>query len=161
MKAIVYTKFGTPDVLKLTEVDKPTPKEGEVLIKVYATTVCSADYRMRGLDVRTQILGLLFGINLGLTRPKNPILGTELAGEIESVGKGVKQLKKGDEVFGSTGGFGAYAEYICLPEEREEGDEGSLAIKPANLTYEQAAAVPHGALSALYFLRDKGKIQSG
>jgi NADPH:quinone reductase-like Zn-dependent oxidoreductase len=94
MKAIVYTKYGPPDVLQLKEVEKPTPKEDEVLIKVYATTVCSADYRMRGLDVPTRILGLLFGINLGLTRPKNPILGTELAGEIESVGKSAKLLKK-------------------------------------------------------------------
>jgi len=161
MKAIVFEKFGPPDVLQLREVEKPTPKEGEVLIKVYATTVCSGDYRMRGLDVPTRLLGLLFGINLGLTRPKNPILGSEVSGEIDSAGKSVKLLKKGDQVFGSTGGFGAYAEYVCLPEEREEGDEGALAIKPANMTYEEAAAVPHGAVSALYFLRDNGNIQSG
>jgi NADPH:quinone reductase-like Zn-dependent oxidoreductase len=161
MKAIVWTAYGPPDVLELREVEKPAPKEDEVLIKVYATTVCSADYRMRGLDVPTRILGLLMRINLGLTRPKNPILGTELAGVIESTGKSVKLLKKGDQVFGSTGGFGAYAEYVCLPEVREEGDEGTLAIKPANMTYEEAAAVPHGAVSALYFLRDNGSIQSG
>jgi NADPH:quinone reductase-like Zn-dependent oxidoreductase len=107
------------------------------------------------------MLGLLFGINLGLTRPKKPILGTEVAGEIESVGRGVKQLKKGDQVFGSTAGSGAYAEYVCLLEEREEGEEGTLAIKPANMTYKEAAAVPHRALSALYFLRDKGIFRAG
>ena len=162
MKAILYTEYGPPEVLQLKEVEKPAPKEDEVLIKVYATAVTSGDYRIRNLDASTRIMGLFFGFNFGLRRPKNTMLGYELAGEIESVGKDVKLFKEGDQVFGSAGSrMGAYAEYVCVPEESEEEMEGLLAIKPDNMTYEEAAAVPHGALTALVFLRDKGNIQSG
>jgi len=143
MKAIVYTKFGQPDVLHLKEVRKPAPKDNEVLIKIVATTVVKEDPDMRASP----------GFN-GLLKPRNPILGQELTGEIESIGKDVTRFKPGDRVYGIDM-FGAYAEYKCMSE------NGALSIKPANVSYEDAASVPNGALTALLFLRDKGKIQSG
>ena len=143
MKAIVCTKYGPPDGLQLKEVKKPTPKDNEVLIRIHATTVTAGDVILRGLSLPLRIVFRFMG---GIGR--NRILGHEFAGEIEAVGKNVELFKRGDQVFASAGfGGGAYAEYICLSE------DGVLATKPANMTYEEAAAVPVGGLTALFLIR--------
>src|SRR5437867_5419010 len=154
MRAIIWTQYGPPDVLQLREVEKPTPKANEVLIRVHATTVTAGDCEMRSLRMPLS-LRLPLRMYDGLRRPKRiTILGQELAGEIESVGIDVRRHQNGDQVLAATGlNFGAYAEYACL---RQEGVES----KPANITYEEAAAVPVGGLNALHFLRKAG-IQSG
>ena len=159
MKAMVWTEYGPPEVLQLKEVETPTPKDKEVLIRIYATTVTAGDCEQRSLTLPI-LHRLLMRAYVGLNRPKRiTILGMDVAGEIEAVGKDVKLLQAGDQVFAATGfvGMGANAEYICLPEEPEKG---ALALKPANMTYEEAAAVPVGGLEALHFLR-QGHIQIG
>ncbi len=162
MKAIVYAKYGSPDVLQLKEIEKPAPKGNEVLVRVYATTVNYGDITARDFGNVTPgkfNMPFLFWLGarvfFGLRKPRIRILGSEFAGEVESVGNDVKLFSRGDPVFGYCGmSMGAYAEYTCLPE------GGVLAIKPDNMTCEEAAAIPFGGNTALYFLR-KGNIQHG
>jgi 2-desacetyl-2-hydroxyethyl bacteriochlorophyllide A dehydrogenase len=153
MKAIVWTKYGSPDGLQLKDVTKPVPKDDEVLVKIHATTVTAGDSELRRLKLPL-MLSYPMRLYVGLIKPKRiTILGQELAGEIEAVGNDVKLFREGDQVFGTTGfGFGAYAEYICLPGDPNEM-QGALAIKPANMTYAEAATVPTAGFEALHFLR--------
>ena len=155
MKAIVASKYGGPEFLQLKEIEKPTPKDNEALIKVRATTVTAADFRMRSFTVPAP-LWIPARLALGITKPRQPIFGSELSGEVEAVGKNVTRFKVGDQVFASTltENFGAYAEYKCLPE------NAMMTIKPANVSFKEAAALPIGATTALRMLR-KGNIQRG
>ncbi|MCL4301818.1 MAG: NAD(P)-dependent alcohol dehydrogenase [Anaerolineae bacterium] len=155
MKAVIATQYGSPEVLQLQEVEKPAPKDNELLIKVYATTVNAGDSRMRSFDV-PPLFWLPARLTLGFTKPKQPIFGMELAGEIEAVGKEVTRFKVGDQVFASTfaANFGAHAEYKCLPE------DGAVVIKPPTMTYEEATTLPISANTALFFLK-AGHIQPG
>lgn len=154
MKAIMYERYGSPDVLEMREVEKPTPKDNEILIKIHATTVTTGDWRARSLNVPAGF-GLLSRLFFGISKPRQPVLGTELAGEIESVGKDVTGFKAGDQIFAFTGaGMGCHAEYTCMPE------DGEVALKPLNLSYAEAAALSFGGTTALNFFR-RGKLQSG
>jgi NADPH:quinone reductase-like Zn-dependent oxidoreductase len=154
MKAIVYERYGPPDVLQLKELPKPAPKNNEVLIKTRATTVTAGDWRVRTLEVPAGF-GLLSRLALGIFGPRQTILGSELAGQIEAVGKDVTKFKAGDEVFAFPGvRMGSYVEYKCMPE------DGPLALKPANLSFDEAAAMSFGGTTALHFIR-RGKLQRG
>ena len=163
MKAIVYTEYGPPEVLQLKEVEKPAPKDNELLIRNFATSVQYGDIVARNFgnvspgDFYMPLLFWLVGrMQSGFRKPKNTILGAEFAGEVESVGKNVKLYGIGDQVFGYLGQtMGADAEYVCMPE------DGVVAIKPANMTHAEAAVIPYGAIMALYFLREKADVQSG
>jgi NADPH:quinone reductase-like Zn-dependent oxidoreductase len=150
LKAIVYTKYGTPDVLELKEIDKPVPKDNEVLVKIYAASLNDWDDGLLRGDFINRLIN-------GLLKPKRKILGSDIAGRIEAVGKNVNKFKTGDEVYGDLsgkGGWGGFAEYVCAR-------ENSLALKPATMSFEQAAAIPQAAMLAVQGLIDKGKIQPG
>jgi len=148
MKAIVYTKFGSPDVLQLKEVEKPISRDNEMLIKVYAASANAYDWRhLRADPFLIRLMGA------GLFKPKHQILGADIAGQVEAVGSNVRQFQPGDEVFGE-GSYGGFAEYVCV-------DSARFVLKPAKLTFEEAAAAPMAALTALQGLRDKGQIQKG
>jgi len=148
MKAVVYTRFGPPDVLQLREVEKPVPKENEILIKVHTASVNAYDWRhLRADPFFIRLMGA------GLLRPKHRILGADIAGQVEAVGRNVTQFRPGDDVFGE-GGYGGFAEFVCVDEKR-------FVLKPDRLSFEDAAAVPMAGLTALQGLRDKGRIQAG
>jgi len=156
MKAILHTQYGPPDELQLREVPTPVPRDNEVLIKIQATTVTTSDCNIRAFTFVPQIFKIPSRMQLGFRKPKFNILGIDLAGEVEAIGKGVTRFKTGESIFGvSEPVLGAHAEYICLPE------NSVLALKPANLTDEQAAAIPLAANTALYFIRDQGQVQAG
>ena len=157
MKAILHTQYGAPDLLQLKEVDKPAPKDNEVLIAIHATTVSTGDCNVRNFTFVTKSMLPIAKLMFGIGKPwKARVLGTELAGEVERVGKDVTRFKTGDRVVASTGAAGGgHAQYACLPE------TGAVAIKPDSLSWEQAVAIPFGANTALYFLRDLGKIRAG
>ena len=157
MKAMVHTKYGPPDELQLKEVEKPLPRDNEVLIKIHATTVTSTDCNARNFTFVPWVFQLPARLFIfGLFRPRINILGFDLAGEIETVGKDVKRFREGDQVFGTPGiAFGAHAQYACVPE------EGVLTIKPSSISWEQAASVSLAGSTALFFIRDKGNIQAG
>lgn len=156
MKAILHTAYGPPDELQLREIENPVPKDNEVLIKIHATTVTTSDCNIRNLTFVPKLFHLPMRMQFGLTKPKNRILGFDLAGEVEAVGKDVTRFKVGDQVFGTTEpAFGAHAEYICLP------DDGVLTHMPINMTYEETASVPVIGNTALHYIRDLGNVQPG
>jgi len=155
MKAIVCERYGPPEVLELREVPKPSPGKDEILIKVQATSANAADCNMRGLVYIPTGLGWLARLMVGIKKPKISIIGSVVAGEIVAVGGEVTTFKVGDQILATGPEMGAYAEYACRPE------KGAIAIMPGNISYEQAATVPYGALTALYFLRDKAGVKSG
>ncbi len=154
MKAIICTQYGPPNVLQLQNIEKPIPKKNEVLVKIHATSVSTGDCRIRGFN-SPLLFWIPMRLILGLRKPRNPILGVELAGEIEEIGTDVTQFKKGDQIFALTElNLGGYAEYTCVHE------SGLITLKPTNVTYEEAAVIPFGGTSALHFLR-KGRIKKG
>ena len=166
MKAIVCTKYGPPEVLQIKEVEKPIPKNNEVLIKINATAVTASDCIIRSFHMPgrrkfpvKQIQGFMMRLVVGFNKPKNPIIGLVFSGDVESVGKNIEQFKPGDQVYGYSGfSFGTYAEYKCISE--KESSRGVLALKPTNMSYEEDAAIPYGGILAMHFLK-RGNIQSG
>ena len=166
MKAVVCTKYGPPEVLQLSEVEKPIPKDNEVLIRIHATAVTASDCIIRGFKIPVRhwfpkglFMELMMRLVVGFRKPKNPVIGLVLSGDVESAGKDIRRFKKGDQVYAFTGySFGAYAEYKCMSE--KDSTYGCLALKPASMNHEEAAAISYGGILATHFVK-KGNIQSG